>query len=280
MSLDVGIHVRNLFTPQFTHLPSAQVYIATSVTTAPIVSARVTKDNVAGVYLIQGVEDFTVSLEEVERSWNLPLERVVVSPWLQERLAQVGLSSHLIENGVDTNLFSPVGDGDGWGVLAMVSEQVNKRSDLVVDVFNRLAESRPDLPLRTFGACAVPQGMPPSVRHLQNPGRSDLAEMYRSSAVYVCASDSEGFGLPVLEAMASGCAVVTTDNGGVPAFAGDAVYVAPRGDSDAIFDGVVRLVSGAEERQEYVRRGLKKAHRMSSTGSSQRFERVVCSLLR
>jgi len=54
-----------------------------------------------------------------------------------------------------------------------------------------------------------------------NPTQKEIGECMRKSDIYVCASHYESFCLPVLEAMASGAAVITTDNGGIRDFVKD-----------------------------------------------------------
>lgn len=56
-----------------------------------------------------------------------------------------------------------------------------------------------------------------------NPSQKEIGEYMRKSDIYVCASHYESFCLPVLEAMTSGAAVITTDNGGIRDFVKDGV---------------------------------------------------------
>ena len=70
-------------------------------------------------------------------------------------------------------------------------------------------------------------------RWLGPVGDEDLADLYRAAAVMAYPSHYEGFGLPVLEAMACGCPVVASDRGAIPEVAGDAAILVeptPRGD--------------------------------------------------
>lgn len=271
--LNPRVSVVNEFTPDAGALPRARTLVATSVATAPIVAARVREQGVHGLYIIQHIEDFTVPLEDVEDSWRLPLERIVVSRWLLDELQGRGLDATLIENGVDRRVFHPdPARSSGTGVLAMVSDQAWKRTDLVVDAFTRLSRNRPDLPLRTFGVCERPNGLPPGVEHVREPSRAALADLYRASRVYLCASDKEGFGLPALEAMSSGCAVVTTDNGGVPGFAGEAVLVVPAGDADELYHGVETLLDDPELWDRYRGRGLVRAEQLDTARSCDLLE--------
>ena len=52
------------------------------------------------------------------------------------------------------------------------------------------------------------------VKVFENPPREELPKIYQRAKIFVKLSESEGFCLPILEAMASGCAVITKDMGG------------------------------------------------------------------
>lgn len=75
----------------------------------------------------------------------------------------------------------------------------------------------------------------------------DLPLLYRHASVFVCTSAYEGLGLPLLEAMASGCAVVSSDGGSLPEVAGDGAAVVPVGDADATARQIHRLLSDEDE---------------------------------
>jgi glycosyltransferase involved in cell wall biosynthesis len=66
---------------------------------------------------------------------------------------------------------------------------------------------------------------------------ADLADLYRAAAVTAYPSHYEGFGLPVLEAMACACPVVASDRGAIPEVAGDAAILvepSPRGIAEGL----------------------------------------------
>lgn len=90
-----------------------------------------------------------------------------------------------------------------------------------------------------------------------------LAAEYRDADVFVYPSIYEGFGLPVVEAMASGTAVVTSTGGSLPEVAGDAAIVVDPLDTGAIASAVLRLATEPELRDELRRRGLARAAEFS-----------------
>jgi glycosyltransferase involved in cell wall biosynthesis len=268
--------VRNYAEMRAGLVPPSDTVVATSVATAALVN-QVTHDRKNGIYLIQGLEDFTLPGEQVYETWQLPMERVVVSSWLQHLAQQRGLASTLIENGVDTSVFT-AGDPTTLrrpSVLAMVSEHMYKRTDLVTELMRKLASEYPPVALTTFGTCQRPDGLPPRADHWRNPSLSQLVNLYQQSQLYVCTSDFEGFGLPALEAMACGCAVVSTENGGVPAFAGQAAAYVERGSAQRLFQTVIQLLSSSTDRLRLVEKASARVSELALSESCRRFEEVI-----
>src|SRR5204862_6044922 len=83
-----------------------------------------------------------------------------------------------------------------------------------------------------------------------------LAVMYRLAGVFVFPSLYEGFGLPPLEAMASGTPVVTSNVSSLPEVAGDAAVLVDPYDPTAIADGIYRVLTDEQLRREMRRKGL------------------------
>lgn len=90
-----------------------------------------------------------------------------------------------------------------------------------------------------------------------------LGELYRRAAVFCYPSLGEGFGLPVLEAMAAGAPVLTSDLSSLPEVGGDAAeYVDPL-DVGAIAQGLRRLLLSPERRAELSELGRRRAAQFS-----------------
>jgi len=73
----------------------------------------------------------------------------------------------------------------------------------------------------------------------------------------------EGFCLPLVEAMACGTPVLTSNTSAMPEVAGDAALLVDPARPQAIADGIRRLLSDADLRQGYVRRGRERAREFS-----------------
>lgn len=90
--------------------------------------------------------------------------------------------------------------------------------------------------------------------------RDELRELYRRAAALVFPSLYEGFGLPPLEAMASGCPVVSSTAGSLPEVCGEAAEFVDATDPTAIATGVVAALAKADQLTEL---GLKQASRFT-----------------
>jgi alpha-1,3-rhamnosyl/mannosyltransferase len=100
-------------------------------------------------------------------------------------------------------------------------------------------------------------------RLLGHVSDEELADLYRRCAVFCYPSLGEGFGLPVIEAMAAGAPVVTSNVSSLPEVGGDAVeYVDPRS-VDSIASGLERLLRSPERRSELAALGRARADAFS-----------------
>jgi glycosyltransferase involved in cell wall biosynthesis len=157
-------------------------------------------------------------------------------------------------------------------VLAAGTLEPRKNLPRLVEAYESLGEAvQRAHPLVVVGALGWETG--PTLEALQALGGrctmlgyvSDaaLAELYRRCAVFCYPSLGEGFGLPVLEAMAAGAAVVTSNISSLPEVGGDAVqYVDPHA-VDSIAAGLAILLTDEDRRAELGRRARARAAEFS-----------------
>jgi phosphatidyl-myo-inositol alpha-mannosyltransferase len=121
---------------------------------------------------------------------------------------------HTIPHGVDTRTFrpDPVKKTSSPSIVFVGTHGGRKRGSFLIDVFQRVVRpSAPDATLLFVG----PQGPATAgVRYYTGISDGELASLYRRAWVYASPSTYEGFGLPYLEAMACGTAVIATPNPG------------------------------------------------------------------
>jgi len=101
------------------------------------------------------------------------------------------------------------------------------------------------------------------VRFLGYVPIEDLVALYQLARVSVYPSLFEGFGLPVLEAMASGCPVVTSNCSSLPEVAGDAAILVDPTSVDSIAEGLARVWEDDRLRGDMIARGRRRATRFT-----------------
>jgi glycosyltransferase involved in cell wall biosynthesis len=101
-----------------------------------------------------------------------------------------------------------------------------------------------------------------------------LAVLYRLAGVFVFPSLYEGFGLPPLEAMASGTPVVTSNVSSLPEVAGNAAVLVDPYNASAIADGIYRVLTDDTLRLDLKRRGIERATQFSWESSVRRVREI------
>jgi glycosyltransferase involved in cell wall biosynthesis len=112
------------------------------------------------------------------------------------------------------------------------------------------------------------------VRFLGYLPEETLAVMYRLAGVFVFPSLYEGFGLPPLEAMASGTPVVTSNVSSLPEVAGDAAVLVDPYDPRAIADGIYQVLTNEQLRRDLRRKGVARAGMFSWEQSVRRVRAI------
>jgi glycosyltransferase involved in cell wall biosynthesis len=127
-----------------------------------------------------------------------------------------------------------------------------KRMDVLLDVFAGVRRRHPDLRLVKVGGPWQPEhrdrlrqlGITGAVMQFMELDRRTVAALYRGAALTLLPSEAEGFGLPVLEALACGSAVVASDLLAVREVGGEAVTYCPVGDVPRWVETVDGLLNG------------------------------------
>jgi glycosyltransferase involved in cell wall biosynthesis len=93
--------------------------------------------------------------------------------------------------------------------------------------------------------------------------QTELVEIYNLASVFVMPSLYEGFGLPILEAMACGCPVVATERGSIPEVAGEASLYVDAEDSAAIASGLEKVLKNEILAKDLSEKGIIQAKKFS-----------------
>jgi len=105
-----------------------------------------------------------------------------------------------------------------------------------------------------------------------------LPALYAGAKLFVYPSFYEGFGLPVLEAMACGCPVVCSNTSSLPEVAGQAATQVSPDDPTAISQAIIELANNEELRNQHIKMGLEQAQKFSWQSSAAELSNLIDSL--
>jgi glycosyltransferase involved in cell wall biosynthesis len=202
--------------------------------------------------------DRTIFRTFVPRSIRRAARVLTGSHWTRERIAErYGVSPEKIvvtPYGVDP-VFTPEGPRTDDRPYLLFVGALQPRKDPLCAV-RALALLDPELELVFVGPEkrggnevwreVARLGLEHRVRFLGHVSKEELCALYRGAVCLVLPSRDEGFGLPILEAMAVGTPVVASTAGALPEVAGEAAVLVPPRDPEALADGVERALTNRD----------------------------------
>jgi glycosyltransferase involved in cell wall biosynthesis len=177
-------------------------------------------------------------------------------------------------NGVDASIFHPDArqtllDLPESYILFVGTLEPRKNLNLLLQAWNEVKDDFKDTWLivagvngNVFRKARYPAGTE-RVRFLGYVDDGTLAGLYAGAALFVLPSQDEGFGLPALEAMASGTPVIVSNGGALPEVVGPAGVIFSLSSPNELIDVLMDCLSDAGLRSELKERGLQRARRFS-----------------
>jgi glycosyltransferase involved in cell wall biosynthesis len=206
-----------------------------------------------------------------------------VSRWLLDLAVAHGVERRrlaYVPNGVDHGVFRvATPQAQRPRRVAMLHHPAaNKGSEDGLAAIAEVRRTLPDVEAVVYGARRPDHELPAWARFHFRPDLATLVDdVYNGAQVFLQPSRSEGFPRPGLEAMASGCAVVTADNGGCREYAVDGItaLVTPPGDVPAMAGAVVRLLEDDALRHTIAAQGVAHAAQFDWDRSGALLERFL-----
>jgi glycosyltransferase involved in cell wall biosynthesis len=183
-------------------------------------------------------------------------------------------------NGVDHSLFHPCTkqariDLPRDYILFVGTLEPRKNLGRLLQAWNEIKDQFDEMWLVIVGVSGnvfkivhVSQGLE-RVRFLGYVNDETLAGLYANASLFVLPSQDEGFGLPALEAMASGAPVLVSDGGALPEVVGDAGMRFCLSNPNALTNALKECLSDARMRDELRERGLERAKKFSWQTTAQ-----------
>ncbi len=131
---------------------------------------------------------------------------------------------------------------------------------------------------RSFYDALARSAVRDQIRVLRGVADEDLVGLYNRATALILPSFYEGFGLPVVEAMACGCPVIASNVSSLPEVAGEAALLVPPGEDSALRDAVEQLVRNPGLRDALVARGRVQAERYRPAAVVPGLRRVLSAL--
>lgn len=172
-------------------------------------------------------------------------------------------------------------------VLCVAAKKTHKNLGRLIEAVSRLDDPEPVLVLpgpptpheRELRALAARLGLADQVRFLDRVSEADLDGLYRAATCFVLPSLHEGFGLPVLEAMARGLPVACSSATSLPEVAGDAALLFEPTNVEAIAEAIRRLLGDPQLREQLSSAGLERCSRFTwratAAGTLASYERAL-----
>lgn len=213
------------------------------------------------------ITDSRFSRDELIEKLHIDGERISVVPLGTEP------SQPLDDDRDDAALLQELGVSEPFS-FALGAPDTRKNTARILRAFARTRERRPEIGMlviagltaeyrATLARSLAKRGLSEHVTLLGFVTPQRLSLLYRRAYVFLYPSLYEGFGLPVLEAMAHGTAVIASRTTSIPEVAGDAAYLIDPTSEAALGDAIAALFDDEARRRELQRRGRLRARAFS-----------------
>ncbi|MFC1512092.1 glycosyltransferase family 4 protein [Candidatus Latescibacterota bacterium] len=202
---------------------------------------------------------FSEYLQELTNEvWGLSMPTISVSDQLITRIKELSGEEPLdvVPNGINTDEYfieNKVRDGIG----AVFSLHYSKAPEFTIELMCKVHERWPDLAQYVFSTDSKPKELK-WIYYIRFPSIALARDFYNRSKIWCITSRSEGFCLPILEAMACGCAVVSTNLDTAPGLIKHAEngFIVPFGNINAFIEYIEILLNNENLRYRLVQKDL------------------------
>ena len=191
--------------------------------------------------------------ELMHSAWGGSMPTLSVSETLVDQLREYSGEDVMavVPNGIKFEDYYIENDIERDGIGSIYGNHPNKGPESFMRVMQMLKADFADVPLRVFSANKMPSDL--RVDDFQRyPPIPQARQFYNRSLIWLVASRNEGFCLPIVEAMACGCAVISTRHEAAPGLINDGEngLLVPIGDVDAFRDSIRKLLEDKDLRNK------------------------------
>ena len=287
--------------------PEAQIVFCTAESYVPVAKARLVVTAHDAGYFEEVAHRRELAFWKTRLKWSLLFGRLArkadlfhtVSEFSAGRLAhffpEIASRVRCVHNGVTPHFFGPVskpgaefllqaGLADRPFLLIPGGLHFRKNAELILAVLPELIKRFPDLVIAGvnhndpvyLGRAAA---LAPNFRLLGFVSDDALHALYAAATIVWYPSRYEGFGLPVVEAMACGAPVVASNASSIPEIAGNAALLADPMDSEAHLAALSNLLTDERARAQFSAAGRERARRFTWEQSAAKLKHEFDKLL-
>ena len=189
----------------------------------------------------------------------------------------------VIHCGVDRTVFKDRSDSDSLNNKYILHISVNrpgKNVDVLLKAYESIRGEKPELYLKIVGYPFRTSSVP-GVKIIRDVlSESEIVRLYQGASLFILPSLYEHFGLPILEAMACGCPVITSNMSACPEVAGDAALIIDPRSVREMAAAMKRILTEQELRDGLRSKGLNRAEKFSWEKAAEAhlnvFRKSVC----
>ena len=287
--------------------PDTQVLYCTAESYVPVQKARLVVSCHDAQHFEPGVHKPSFWLLKQRFKWRLLFNRLaekadmfhMISQYSAERTAhffpRIKSRLRVIPNAASECFFKPptetgkqilkaLGIDQRPFILVPGGLQHRKNADLILDTWPLLHQMFPDLALVIINHCnpvylARAEALGPSCILAGFQEEETLVALYAAAQLVWFPTRYDGFGMPVVEAMASGTPVVSSNTSGIPEVAGDAALLLSPDDPKAHLEAIAGLLQSSTAREQMSRQGRERAQQyrwhVAANSLVQAFEAII-----
>ena len=215
--------------------------------------------------------------------WREPIPKIVIARWLYEQGLNLGVPADEmihIPNGIDHSKYriTRLIENRPLRVAMLYHTSPMKGAEDGIKALELAKREFTILQAVLFGKFPRPKTLPDWIEYHHDPPQEELVgSIYNGSSIYLCPSWREGWHLPPAEAMACGCAVVSTDIGGVQDYAeqGFTALLSPPKDPEALAANLLRLIEDDELRIRLAKAGHERVQEFTWERSTELLEQFL-----
>lgn len=280
--MDSRVEMLHVPEPTTSYVPDGDAVFATFF---PLVEYAIDYPQEKGraFYFVQHYSIWGGPKKRVDAAWRAPLVKIVIARWLYEKGLELGVPADEmihIPNGIDHSkyrILHPIENRPPR--VAMLYHTVSwKRAQDGIRALEIARREFSMLQAVLFGVFPRPKDLPSWIEFEFDPPQEKLVRsIYNGSRIYMCPSWTEGWHLPPAEAMACGCAVVSTDIGGVRDYAEHDVtaLLSPPKRPEALAENLCRLLEDDRLRIRMAKAGHERIQEFTWERSTDLLEQFI-----